>query len=123
MGKRDRASQSHDAATSELLRLPPNNNSFNQQQTSSDALEAGDKASRKAARKALKAAKKRAADSDTAAAAMSDPVDDNHNRAPHMEAQGMPPKKKARKAVEVSPPPAPIAARLLRLTCFPLVSR
>ena len=116
MGKRDRASQSHDAATSELLRRPPNNNSFNQQPTTSNPLEAGDKASRKAARKALKAAKKRAANSNIVAAAMSDPADDNHNRAPHMEAQGMPPKKKARKAVEVSPPSCSYSRELPRLT-------
>ncbi|GAA5952699.1 hypothetical protein JCM8115_002324 [Rhodotorula mucilaginosa] len=98
MGKRDRASHPHDAATSELLPRPPNNNnSFAEQQ--GKPLKEGEKASRKAARKALKAAKKRAADHDTAAA-MSNPVDNDQHPAPVMDAQAMPPKKKARKAVE-----------------------
>lgn len=102
MGKRDRASHPH-KATSELLRLPPNNNSTEQQNQKPH--KEGDKASRKAARKAFKAANKRAELESTAAdaadAAMSNPADDHHP-APAMDAQAMPPKKKARKAVEVS---------------------
>lgn len=103
MGKRDRASQSHDAATSELLPHPPNNNNSFAEQQRQNPLTEGEKASRKAARKALKAAKKRAAAHDTAAA-MSNPVDNDQHPAPVMDAQAMPPKKKARKAVEVCPP-------------------